>query len=600
MGLVSLKNVKLAFGGPWLLDGIDLNIEQGERICLLGRNGEGKSTLLKVILGDLEPDHGERICRQGLRLAFLPQEVPGEISGRVQGVVVNGLEKTSAGSEKPDPAQLRQVDKTLSILNLDPAAAFETLSAGRKRQVLLARGLARDPDLLLLDEPTNHLDIDTICRLEEFLLRFKGTLLFVTHDRSLLRKLATRIIELDRGRLFSWACGYESYLKRRQTEILAEERAQAEFDKKLAKEETWIRQGIRARRTRNEGRVRALEKLRKERGRRREGIGTVRMQAQEAERTGRLVIEAKGLGFGYDPGDFIVRGFTSVIMRGDRVGIIGPNGSGKTTLLRLLLARQEPTEGTVRHGTHLQVAYFDQLRAQLDGDKTVLENVSDGNPTVTINGKTRQTLSYLKDFLFTPDRAISPVAYLSGGEKNRLVLARLFTQPSNVLVLDEPTNDLDAETLEQVEELLQQYQGTVLLVSHDRSFLNHVVTHTLVLEGEGRIGEYAGGYDDWLLQRKAAPATIPDRKQARKKKPRPEREPSKKLNYREQQELKTLPQRIEELEADIESMHQTMMDPAYFQRQGEEIAKAQARLAALEEELRQAYARWEDLESRNA
>ncbi len=530
MPLIALSDVNLGFRGPPVLDQANLTIEPGERVCLLGRNGTGKTTLLRLLQGTLEPDRGEVIRQQGLRTAMLPQQVPRDLHGSVFDEVARGFGPKAEllaeyhhlasrlASEGSDDLQAelgriqhaleadggwrmhQQIEAVVSRMSLQPDADVATLSAGMKRRVLLAKAVVGSPDLLLLDEPTNHLDIDAIRWLEDFLLRYGGTLLFVTHDRALLRKVATRILELDRGRLTSWSCDYATYLNRKEAALEAETRQNAEFDKKLAQEEVWIRTGIQARRTRNEGRVRALEALREVRRARRERPGDVKMEIQEAERTGRLVIEAKKLHFRY--GDrAIVRDFSTMIMRGDRVGLIGPNGSGKTTLLRLLLGDLPPQTGTVRHGTNLEVAYFDQLHAQLDETKSVRENVRDGSDSVTINGRTRHIIGYLEDFLFTPEQASGPVARLSGGERNRLLLARLFTKPSNVLVMDEPTNDLDLETLELLEDLLSAYAGTLLLVSHDREFLNNVVTSTLVLEGEGRVKEYAGGYDDWLRQR---------------------------------------------------------------------------------------------------
>jgi ATP-binding cassette subfamily F protein uup len=532
------------------------------------------------------------IRKQGLRTVLLSQEVthpPGDTIGEV---VAEGL-APGAGPE------WRQADKVISLMQLDPRLEYSSLSAGLKRRVLLARGLARDPDLLMLDEPTNHLDLDAICWLETFLLRLEKTVIFVTHDRMFLKNLATRILHLDRGRLTSWSCNYETFLMRRQAALEAEEHKWAVFDKKLAKEEQWIRQGIRARRTRNEGRVRALQRLRAMRRSRQERTGSVRMPAHEGARTGNLVIEAEGVRFGYGGAD-IVRGFTTTVLRGDKVGIIGPNGSGKTTLLRLLLKELEPGEGRVRHGTHLQVAYFDQLREQLREEESVADNVNDGNPVVTIQGKTRPTVRYLQDFLFTPDRARGPVSFLSGGERNRLLLARLFARPSNVLVLDEPTNDLDESTLELLEELLLSYRGTVLLVSHDRAFLNHVVTAILAFEGEGQINEYLGGYDDWLLHQKRPAASKPEGrrpgKTARGKTERDRHPEPRKRNYKEQQELKALPARIEELEAAVVELQQTLSDPAFYQKEGAEIATARDRLASLEAELKKDYARWEELE----
>ncbi|HEY2159188.1 MAG TPA: ATP-binding cassette domain-containing protein, partial [Isosphaeraceae bacterium] len=545
MALVSLRGVKLAFGGPPLLDGVDLMIEPGERVCLLGRNGEGKSTLLKLIRGDLEADEGEAIRQQGLRVARLPQEVPG-LAGTVADVVGEGLAHHAEGAD-------HRVDVVISRMGLDPTARFADLSTGMKRRVLLARAIVEEPDILLLDEPTNHLDIESIRWLEDFLLRFGGTLVFVTHDRVFLERLATRIVELDRGRLYDWACDYPTFLKRKEEALAAEEQQNALFDKRLAQEEVWIRKGIEARRTRNEGRVRALKAMREARGRRRERQGSARMQVQEADRSGTMVIEAKGASFAYDDGRPVIQDLTTTILRGDKVGIIGPNGAGKSTLLRLLLGESPPRTGSVRHGTNLEVSYFDQTKAALDDEKTVQQNVSEYE-TIAIGGQSRHVLGYLQDFLFPPERSRSLVRLLSGGERSRLLLAKLFTKPSNVLVLDEPTNDLDVETLELLEGLLVGYQGTVLLVSHDRAFLNDVVTSTLVIEPDGRVKEYDGGYDDYLRQRQAeAPvASSPSPS------PRPTTAPAEKprrLGFKENRELEALPGRIEALEAAREELH---------------------------------------------
>ena len=561
MALLSLRDVSLAFGGPRLLDGVDLAVERGERVCLLGRNGEGKSTLLKLIRGELEPDEGEVIRQQGLRIARLPQEVPPGRGGTVADEVAEGLDD---GGPRPPTGADHRVEAILSRMGLDPDARFEALSSGMKRRVLLARALVAEPDILLLDEPTNHLDIEAIRWLEDFLLRYGGTLVFVTHDRVFLGRLATRIVELDRGRLYDWACDYPTFLKRKEELLAAEARQAALFDKKLAQEEAWIRKGIEARRTRNEGRVRALKAMREARAQRRERQGTARMQVQEAERSGTLVIEAKGAGFGYDDRP-VIRDLTTTIMRGDKVGIIGPNGSGKTTLLRLLLGQVPPHEGTIRHGTNLEVAYFDQLKATLDEEKTVQQNVSEYE-TIAINGQPRHVLGYLQDFLFPPERSRSLVKVLSGGERSRLLLAKLFTRPSNVLVLDEPTNDLDIETLELLESLLVDYQGTVLLVSHDRAFLNDVVTSTLAIEADGQVKEYDGGYDDYLRQRQSEAPAAPKTATAPAKAAPSREERPRKLSYKEKQELEALPGRIEELEAASRDLHEAMADPSFYRR----------------------------------
>jgi ABC transport system ATP-binding/permease protein len=591
MALLSLRGVSLAFGGPRLLDQVELQIEPGERVCLLGRNGEGKSTLLRLIRGDIEPDEGQVIRQQGLRVSFLPQDVPRERTGTVADHVAEGLNDAGHHATGSD----HRVQAVISRMGLDPDAQFEDLSSGMKRRVLLAQSLVVDPDILLLDEPTNHLDIDAIRWLEGFLPRAGGTLIFVTHDRVFLEKLATRIIELDRGQLYDWACDYPTFLKRRDEVLHAEARQQELFDKRLAQEEVWIRKGIEARRTRNEGRVRALKAMREQRQKRRDRTGTARIAAQEAERSGTLVIEAKGVHFGYG-GAAVIQDLTTTIMRGDKVGIIGPNASGKTTLIRLLLGEMTSLAGTIRQGTNLEVAYFDQLKATLDEDKTVQQNISDYD-MIPINGQQRHVIGYLQDFLFAPERSRSLVKYLSGGERSRLLLAKLFTKPSNLLVLDEPTNDLDVETLELLESLLVEYQGTVLLVSHDRAFLNDVVTSTLAIEADGRVREYDGGYDDYLRQRSIEPSPDP-KSPASTANPQasPATEQRKKLSFKERRELESLPARIEKLESEIGGLHETMASPAFYRQDGAAIAQTKARLAELEQELAVAFERWEALE----
>jgi ATP-binding cassette subfamily F protein uup len=589
MALLSLRDVSLAFGGPKLLDRVDLQIERSERVCLLGRNGEGKSTLLRLIQGIITPDEGDVIRRQGLRIARLAQEVPEGRGGSVVDEVAEGLESVGTATG-PD----FRVDAVISRMGLIADARFADLSSGMKRRVLLARALVHDPDILLLDEPTNHLDIESIRWLEDTLLRHDGTLVFVTHDRVFLGRLATRIVELDRGHLYDWACDYPTFMKRKEELLAAEERQNALFDKKLAQEETWIRKGIEARRTRNEGRVRALKAMREVHRQRRERQGTARLQVQEAERSGIMVIEAKGVSFQY-PDRPVIRDLTTTLMRGDKVGIIGPNGSGKTTLLHLLLGQLTPREGTIRHGTNLEVAYFDQLKATLDDERTVQHNISEYD-TIPINGQPRHVLGYLQDFLFPPERSRSLVKFLSGGERSRLLLAKLFTKPSNVLVLDEPTNDLDVETLELLESLLVDYQGTVLLVSHDRAFLNDVVTSTLSIEDGGGVKEYDGGYDDYLRQRQGEVLNDPRPAPVPTKATNPPAERSRRLSFKEKRELESLPGRIEELEAARQEIHEAMTDPSFYQRDGGVIAQAKARLEALEQELATTYERWEFLE----
>ena len=550
MPLVTLQDVSLRFRGPRVLDGVQLQIDRGERLCLLGRNGEGKSTLLRLIQGDLEPDEGQVVRQQGLVTTMLIQEVPRDLPGTVFEAV------SAVRGPQGRPLADYEVERVLSRMGLQPDVQLAVLSAGMKRRVLLARALAAEPDVLLLDEPTNHLDLDAITWLEEFLLRFAGTLLMVTHDRVFLRKLATRIIELDRGLLTSWSCGYDTFLARKQAALEAEAVQRALFDKRLAQEEVWIRRKIEARRTRNQGRVRSLLAMREVRRQRRDRPGAVKVQLQEAERSGRLVIEAKGVAHRF--GDCtILNDFSTLVMRGDRVGIIGPNGSGKTTLLRILLGELEPTAGVVRRGTNLEPVYFDQLHAQLDDEKTIQENVSGGSDAVVINGQRRHIIGYLEDFLFTPEQARSPVARLSGGERNRVLLARLFTKPSNLLVLDKPTNNLDIETIELLEDLLLEYTGTLLLVSHDREFLNQVVTSTLVLEGAGEVHEYAGGYDDWLLSVARRKPAGPSDASAGKRETEASRSDKnttaqRRLKYAERLELDALPAKIEALEKDLE------------------------------------------------
>lgn len=604
MALISMQEVSLGFGGPLLLDGVNLQIERGEWVGLLGRNGMGKSTLMKLVNGDLFPDKGNIARQQNLRTAYMPQEVPLGLSGTVNDIISSGL---GVHTDEEDLWQRQiQVEQVISRMDLDPQAAFDVLSAGMKRRVLLGRGLVRNPDLLLLDEPTNHLDIDTINWLEDFLIRWNGTLLFVTHDRFFLQRLARRIVELDRGRLFDWNCDYSTFVQRKEAMLASELEQNALFDKKLAQEEQWIRQGIEARRTRNEGRVRALKRLRDIRLERREQPGQVRMQIQEERRSGRLVIEAENVGYAFESHP-IVRDFSTTIQRGDKVGIIGPNGSGKTTLLRLLMGELAPQQGTLELGTNLEVSYFDQLRSQLDENQSVLNNVGQGRDTIQVNGKSRNVVGYLEGFLFTPDRVHAPISALSGGERNRLLLARLFARPANLLVMDEPTNDLDIETLELLEDLLLEYNGTLLLVSHDRTFLNNLVTSTLVLDGSGQVKEYVGGYDDWQRQSQAEKENT-EPKLRKPGAPQTVELPlvnsPRKLSYKEQRlleaqklELAQMPQRIQALETEQHQLTTAMADPAFYQQDNAVIARAANRLRELETELTQAYQRWEELET---
>ncbi|MGH8654414.1 MAG: ATP-binding cassette domain-containing protein [Gammaproteobacteria bacterium] len=626
MPILTFRNVVLSFGHQALLDGVSFEIDRGERLCLVGRNGSGKSTLLRLAVSESLPDDGEITRAQTLRVALLAQEVPQGIAGSVFQVVAGGLgavgglidryhrlahevvdgdTRTLAELERCQHelestggwALNQRVETTLSRTGLDVVVDEEvgSLSGGLKRRVMLARALVTDADLLLLDEPTNHLDIEAITWLEEFLLGWGGTLLFITHDRAFLQRLATRIIELDRGRLTDFPGDYATYLARKEALLVAEEIQNALFDKKLALEEAWIRQGIKARRTRNEGRVRALKRLRAERAERRERTGQARLYLKEGERSGTIVIEAENVCLDYD-GRSVIRDLSTTVLRGDKVGIIGPNGSGKTTLLRLLLGELLPTRGTLRRGTNLGVAYFDQYRAALEEEKTVQENVGQGSHMLTLNGERRHVLSYLQDFLFTPDRARQPVKVLSGGERNRLLLAKLFIRPANVLVLDEPTNDLDADTLDLLEEVLIDYPGTLLLVSHDRAFLNNVVTSTLAFEGDGVFKEYVGGYDDWLRQRPARVDATPAQKPKLEKQV-PPRERPKKLSYKDQRELDALPQQIEALEAECSALHARMSTPEFYQQDKAAISEAQARVAQLDAMIQAGYARWEALEA---
>jgi ATP-binding cassette subfamily F protein uup len=603
MALIELKNVTLALGGPPVLDGVNLRIEKGERICLLGRNGEGKSTLLRLLAGAIEPDSGEIILQAGLRVGRLTQEIPSGITGSVFEVTSGGFD--AAGIPNPDWEHGHVVDQTLTRASLDATADFSSLSTGNKRRVLLARAMVIQPDILLLDEPTNHLDIDAIAGLETDLRRFTGTLIFVTHDRAFLRNLAQRIVELDRGRLRDWTCNYETFLTRRGEALRVEQEQNAEFDRKLAVEEIWVRQGVRDRRTRNEGRVRELQRMRQDRQSRREQTGNVRLNLQDTTRSGKLVARVRDLSFSW--GELpMARDFSTQVQRGDRIGILGPNGSGKTTLLRLLLGDLQPSAGTVELGSNLQVAYFDQQRDQLDESKTVLENVTEGNDRVQWGGRSIHVVTYLKNFLFTSDRAKAPISHLSGGERNRLLLARLFTRPANLLVLDEPTNDLDLETVELLEELVADFDGTLLLVSHDREFLDNVTTSTLVLAGQGRIIETVGGYSDWArAARKGTSEPIKPKLTKNKgdsvpngTKPSPAG--ARRRTWKEGQELGSLPARIEELETRQAELHALMADPALYQETGDRVSAAKTELDAVAAELSRSYERWEELEGLEA
>ena len=630
MSLIRLRNIQVSFGGPAILENISLSIDAGERLCLLGRNGTGKSTLLKVISGEVKADNGDLEFKQNLKIAVLDQEPRGDLQGTIFDIVAMGLgknakflqdyhhalhnfteshnDKTIAELERAQDQvdihgawQLnQQVEEVLSRMQLDGDADYAPLSGGMKRRVLLAKALVIKPDILLLDEPTNHLDLNAIQWLEEQLLSYKGALMFITHDRSFMRKLSTRIIELDRGSLTSYPGDYDTYLRRKAEALHAEEVENAHFDKKLAQEEVWIRQGIKARRTRNEGRVRALEKMRVERTQRRNQVGKVAMNVAAADRSGKVVAEAEGIGFEYD-GKPLISGLSTTILRGDKIGIIGPNGVGKTTLLRLLLGDLMPTTGEIKNGTKLEIAYFDQFRAQLDDSASVIDNLSQGREFVEINGSRKHVIGYLQDFLFAPERARSPVSMLSGGERNRLLLAKLFSKPSNILVLDEPTNDLDIETLELLEELVMEYAGTVLLVSHDREFVNNVVTSTLVFEGQARVNEYVGGYDDWLKQatrRRSQDKKMAPKIQQKNAKVAVSDEPvkQKKLSYKNQRELDGLPAQIETFEQEVASLQSMMADNTFYMQEKEVIKKIQEQLQVAEEGLSHCYTRWEELE----
>ncbi len=593
MALLAAHDLGLAVGGPPLLDDATFQIDKGERIGLVGRNGAGKSTLLAVLAGQREADHGTLDRQPGLRVALLPQEVPQGLTGTVVEAITAGVD-LHAGE---DPwARDQRVVRTVTRLRLPADEPVAGLSGGMLRRVMLARALAAEPDILLLDEPTNHLDIETITWLEDVLAREIPTLVVVTHDRALLRNLCTRVLELDRGRLVDFAGGYDDFVEHRDELLKAESLAWQRLDRKLAEEEAWIRQGIKARRTRNEGRVRALERLREERRERRDQPGAVRLELAAAERGGRLVIRAENVTFGYDTQP-IIRDFSTTILRGDRIGILGPNGAGKTTLLELLLGQLAPQAGTLRLGANVQMIHFDQLREQLDPDKSVRDNLDLDSDEVVIGGRARHVTSYLQDFLFSPERARQPVRALSGGERNRLLLARIFAREANVLALDEPTNDLDLDTLDLLEELLADFPGTLLLVSHDRALLDRVVTSVLVVPGDGSVQEAVGGYTDWLRQRPAA-VVAPVKKPARAKPAaaasRDDR--TRKLTFKERRERDSLPALIERLEAEQATLHERLADPALYRAAPQEVAALTVRLEALKGELAVVYARWEELE----
>lgn len=632
MTLLKLTDVSLAYGNNPLLDGVSWQIARGERVCIIGRNGTGKSSMLSLVKGSQLPDEGEVWRAPGLKIGELPQELPVADNRTVFDVVAEGLAgvgqlladyhhlsqniQNEADLDKlmhvqqeleaKDGWRLQQlVDSTLSRLQLPAEKTLAEMSGGWRRRVLLAQALVSEPDLLLLDEPTNHLDIGAIAWLEEALMGFGGAVLFITHDRAFLQNLATRILELDRGHMIDWNGDYASFLVHKEQQLAAEETANALFDKKLAQEEVWIRQGIKARRTRNEGRVRALKELRAERGERREHQGKANIQIDAAEKSGKQVIVVEHASFGHPGGELLIRDFSMVLQRGDRIGLLGANGTGKTTLLKLLLGDLQPTSGTVEAGTKLEVAYFDQLRHQLELEKTVVDNVAEGRDFITIDGQNRHVLSYLGDFLFSPQRARTPVKALSGGERARLLLAKLFSKPANLLVLDEPTNDLDVETLELLEEVLLSFQGTVLMVSHDRAFLDNVVTSTLVFEGNGVVREYVGGYQDWLRQggsvrllgvgegKEAKPEATPSKPSAAQAPAEPAK---KKLSYKVQRELEALPGKIDAVEKSIAALTDEMAQPAFYQQTAERTGLTIAKLEAQQKELDELLERWAELE----
>ncbi len=631
MPLLSFEDVSISFGRHSLLERASFQVDPGERVCLIGRNGAGKSTLLKIVEGEVTPDAGEIWRQPGLRIARLSQDLPSDPDALVYDVVAAGLADVGrllaefhhvSHAVASDASLLKRmevlqheidacggwslgqrVDQILARLELPADASIGSLSGGWRRRVALAQALVSDPDLLLLDEPTNHLDIELIQWLEEQLLELRGGVLFVTHDRALLTRLATRIVELDRGVLTSWSCNYATYLEKKAAALEEEARHAALFDKKLAQEEAWIRQGIKARRTRNEGRARALVALRAERAERREVEGKARISLEQGRSSGKLVAEAQQLSYSWgEDATPLVRDFSLRIMRGDRIGLVGPNGVGKTTLLRLLLGQLAPSAGSVRLGTKLEIAYYDQLRAALELDKTVIENLAEGREYVEVQGQQRHVVGYLQDFLFSPDRARTPMRALSGGEHNRLLLARLFAQPANLLVLDEPTNDLDIETLELLEELLMEYRGTILLVSHDRAFLDNVVTSTLVFEGDGRIQEYVGGYSDWLRHRaRAAAAANSARPGAPKSKSNAQSSlKPRKLGFKDARELEQIPTRIESLEGEHGGLVERLGRPDFYKSAPGEQTRVHERIAALAAELELAYARWDELEALRA
>ncbi len=618
MSLLSIRDLKTNIGQYAVLHGVTFDVPEGQRIGLLGRNGAGKSTFLKILAGSVEPDHGTVLLAPGTRVASLQQDVPEGLDGTVREVVSQGVDPSTLSHDADSSWELdHRVDQILTRMQLDADAPVSSMSSGMKRRVLLAMALVDEPDLLLLDEPTNHLDIDAIRWLEDFLERWNKAFVFITHDRQFLRKLADRILEIDGGRLFDWTCDYDTFLKRKEQALASQEKADALFDKKLAEEEAWIRQGIKARRTRNEGRVRALKALRRERSDRPAKIGTTNLQIQDSSQSGNVVLRASGISFSYASDDGtvlpIVTDFSTLLMRGDKVGLVGPNGVGKSTLLKLLLGELQPESGNVKLGANLQIAYFDQLRQQLDPERTVEQDVADGYQTIKIGDNSRHVLGYLQDFLFTPERARTQIKHLSGGERNRILLAKLFAKPANVVVLDEPTNDLDAETLEMLESRLVDFEGTLLVVSHDREFLNNVVTSTIVFEpheGAYDVREYVGGYDDWLRQFQNRSAKVAKQQAASTQSISKQRastssssaaskpKPRNRLSFKEQKELDALPDQISMLEKQIAAIHEKMGEPTFYQQPGDQLAAVNQELSDAEKQLEQSYGRWEELESR--
>lgn len=610
MPILSAQNILLRFGGPPLLDNVSFDIEAGDRVCLVGRNGEGKSTLLKILTGEMEYNSGDIVKKTGLKVSRMIQEIPAHVDGTVRDIVMG---KVAAGSSAgwtgavDDGQHNALAESILGKTGIDADALYDDLSGGQKRRVLFARAVAEDPDLLLLDEPTNHLDIPAIQWLEGIVTRLNCAVMFVSHDRAFVRRTATRIFELDRGRIRSWDFPYDKFVQFRDQALAEEAKANELFDKRLAEEEVWIRKGIQARRTRNEGRVRALIKMREERAARRTRVGNVSMQITEAERSGRLVARLKGVTYAYE-GEPLIRDFSTEISRGDRIGIVGPNGSGKTTLLRLILGELKPDEGDVRLGSNLQIAYFDQMRTRLREDKSLIENIGDGQAYITLNGVKRHVLSYLQDFLFSADRARGPISALSGGERNRLLLACLFSHPSNVLVLDEPTNDLDMETLDLLAELLADYNGTVITVSHDRAFLDSVATGILAIEENGNVFEAVGGYSDYeankrMRDKEAANAAREAAEREAAKAARSGAAPAaaapvkkKKRSYNEEREYQALPEKIEKLETEITNLQTELSKPEVFTN-APRIVELQKEISARETELEKAYERFEELDA---